>query len=214
MQYILFRSEPRKTPFAPEWEYVLAEQTLKKINFKSLSKYLLNKEKQIIKNSSVTNDGYTGLGKKSVTARFNSFNLFLFKNKEVNKIKQAIIKAHEMFLNNFKIKPPNELWIQSWFNVMRKGEKIKLHIHGTNSDTYLSGNLMVQCQDTKTIYVNPQNQINEPIKHESKNEVGKLTLFQTCIPHCTDKQTNTKERISIAFDLSPHQVNKNYIKIK
>ena len=56
MQYILFRSEPRKTPFAPEWEYVLAEQTLKKINFKSLSKYLLNKEKQIIKNSSVTND--------------------------------------------------------------------------------------------------------------------------------------------------------------
>ena len=37
---------------------------------------------------------------------------------------------------------------------------------------------MVQCQDTKTIYVNPQNQINEPIKHESNNEVGKLTLFQ------------------------------------
>ena len=214
MQYILFRSEPRKTPFAPEWEYVLAEQTLKKINFKSLSKYLLNKEKQIIKNSSVTNDGYTGLGKKSVTARFNSFNLFLFKNKEVHKIKQAIIKAHEMFLNNYKIKIPKELWIQSWFNVMRKGERIKLHIHGTSPNTYLSGNLMVQCQDTKTIYVNPQNQINEPIKHESKNEVGKLTLFQTCIPHCTDKQTNTKERISIAFDLSPHQVNKNYLMIK
>ena len=183
MQYILFRSEPRKTPFAPEWEYVLAEQTLKKINFKSLSKYLLNKEKQIIKNSSVTNDGYTGLGKKSVTARFNSFKLFLFKNKEVHKIKQAIIKAHEMFLNNYKIKIPKELWIQSWFNVMRKGERIKLHIHGTSPNTYLSGNLMVQCQDTKTIYVNPQNQINEPIKHESKNEVGKLTLFQTCLPH-------------------------------
>lgn len=214
MQFILFKSEPRKTPFAPEWEYTLAEQVLKKVNFKSLSRYLLKKEKQIIKSTSVINDGYTGLGKKSVTARFNSFNVFTFKNKEIDKIKKEIIKAHEMFLNNYKIKIPKELWIQSWFNVMRKGEKIKLHIHGTSPNTYLSGNLMVQCQDTKTIYVNPQNQINEPIKHESNNEVGKLTLFQTCIPHCTDKQTNAQERISIAFDLSPDQVNKNYIKIK
>jgi len=197
MQFILFKSEPRKTPFAPEWEYTLAEQVLKKVNFKSLSRYLLKKEKQIIKSTSVINDGYTGLGKKSVTARFNSFNVFTFKNKEI-----------------YKIKIPKELWIQSWFNVMRKGEKIKLHIHGTSPNTYLSGNLMVQCQDTKTIYVNPQNQINEPIKHEGNNEVGKLTLFQTCIPHCTDKQTNAQERISIAFDLSPDQVNKNYIKIK
>ena len=36
MQFILFKSEPRKTPFAPEWEYTLAEQVLKKINFKIL----------------------------------------------------------------------------------------------------------------------------------------------------------------------------------
>ena len=214
MQFILFKSEPRETPFAPEWEYTLAEQVLKEINFKSLSRYLLKKEKQIIKSTSVINDGYTGLGKKSVTARFNSFNIFTFKNKEINKIKQAVIKAHEMFLKYYKIKIPKELWIQSWFNVMRKGEKIKLHIHGTSPDTYLSGNLMVQCQDTKTIYVNPQNQINEPIKYESLNEVGKLTLFQTCIPHCTDKQIDTQERISVAFDLSTYQVNKNYIKIK
>ena len=45
------------------------------------------------------------------------------------------------------------------------------------------------------------NQINDPETYKSKNEVGKITLFQNCIPHYTDIHQDEKERITIAFDL-------------
>mgnify|MGYP003153564127 CR=1 FL=1 len=64
----------------------------------------------------------------------------------------------------------------------------------------------MQVQDTSTWYINPVNQLNDPELYESKNEVGKITLFQTCLPHYTDKQVSNTPRITIAFDLV---VNKN-----
>jgi len=212
-KFIIFKSEKAQNPFAPEWEYIITEQTVNKINYKDLSKFLLKLEKELIKKIKPSNDGYTGLGNKSITSRYKYFNLLNFKNKELTKLKKYIIEAHNNLLNNYKIPLPKNLWIQCWFNVLRKGEKINPHIHGTSPDSYLGGHLMVQCQETKTVYINPQNQINEPIVYNSNNEEGKLTLFQTCIPHYTDEQVNKKERISIAFDLSLKQNNNNFIKL-
>ena len=73
---------------------------------------------------------------------------------------------------------------------------------------------MVQCSNTSTIYINPVNQINDPEEYISINEVGKITLFQNCIPHYTTKHEDDTERISIAFDLFVHDDNgnKNFIR--
>lgn len=218
MRLINFKSKPKLTPFAPEWNYFMFETNINNIDFKKFAKYLLKKEKEIlnlpctIKEDKIS-DGYTGLGKDSVSSRYDKYNIFFWKNKEVDILKNNILEFHNKFLEILKINPPKELYIQSWVNIMRKGEQIKPHIHNTESDTYLGGHICIQCKDTSTIYINPVNQLNDPETYVSKNEVGKLTLFQSCLPHYTDIHKTNEERVTIAFDLFLNKKCDNYLKI-
>jgi hypothetical protein len=213
-QFVTFKSEEAETPFAPQWEYIITEQIINKMNYKTLTSFLLKKEKELTKKYKASGDGFTGLGKNSITSRYKHYNLFSYNNTDLKNLKKFILEAHDKLLKTYNIPLPKELWIQCWFNVMRKGEEIKPHLHGTASDSYLGGHFMVQCDDTRTIFINPQNQINDPMTYSSLNKKGKLTIFQTCIPHYTDKQTNKKERISIAFDLSLKKTSENFIRIR
>jgi hypothetical protein len=214
---INIKSSQKNNFFAPEWNYYIMEDIIKGVNFNLLSKFLLKKEKEILKiknnfKEKIT-DGYTGLGNNSITSRYSLYNVFNFKNKEIKKIKELILKTHKKFIKYLNIEITKNLWIQCWFNVMRKGESIKAHLHGTNPDTYLGGHICVEVQDTSTNYINPVNQINDPEIYYSKNEIGKITLFQNCIPHFTDIHNSDKERITIAFDLSIVKKNNNFIKL-
>lgn len=213
-----FKSLPKKNYFAPEWDYYIIENIIKKVNFKSLSKFLLKKEKELLKITkpilkASTVDGYTGLGENSITSRYASFNVFNFKNKELYKISKEIINIHKILLNFLKIETPKNLWIQCWFNVMRKGEFIKPHIHSFDPSTYLGGHICVQVQNTHTKYINPINQLNDQEIYTSENEVGKITLFQNNIPHFTNIHNCNKERITIAFDLALEKKENNYIQL-
>jgi hypothetical protein len=218
MKIINFKSNPKNNFFAPDWNYFIAEELIKNVDFKKLSNYFLNKRKELLKlNNTIKenkiSDGYTGLGKDSTTARFNKYNVFSFKNKDIDKLKKNILKSYEKFLKCFNLSLPNKLYIQSWVNIMNKNEKINKHIHDTSPDCYLGGHVCVQVSDTSTYYINPINQINDPEIYQSKNQVGKITLFQNNIPHFTDEHKNDKERITIAFDLSLVKHSENYIKI-
>lgn len=215
---INLKSKPKNNFFAPEWNYYLFESTINKVNFTNLTKYILKKEPEIlnlpytIKNGKVT-DGYTGLGKNSTTIRFNQYNVFLWENENIIILKNIIIDFHNNILKYFKQPPTKDLYIQSWVNIMRKGEQIKPHIHEVSPDTYLGGHICVQCKNTSTNYINPINQINDPEIYSSVNEVGKITLFQNNIPHFTDVNNSNDERITIAFDLNTKKIDNNYLKI-
>ena len=76
--FLAFKSAPKNNPFAPEWHYIFVEQATNNINIKSLIVFLLKKEKEILKLKS-GNDGFTGLGKKSITSKHDNYNLFNFK---------------------------------------------------------------------------------------------------------------------------------------
>ena len=215
---IKFLSEPKRTPFAPEWLYFLGETFILNIDFKKIEKFLLKKEKEILKLPQTTRDnksidGYTGLGPNSTTARFDQYNILSFNNSEIKKLKKAIIEMHNKFLQDLKIEKPKSLFAQCWVNIMRKGQQIKLHIHGTSPDCYLGGHICIKCNNTATHYINPQNQINEPSTFRSPNKVGKITLFQNCIPHYTDIHISDEERITIAFDLNIINLTKNQIQL-
>jgi hypothetical protein len=201
---INFKNTIKNNFFAPEWSYWVMEDIVKGINFKKLSKYLLKKEKELLKitklSKKISVDGYTGLGPNSITSRYENFNLLKFNNEEIKKIKKAILNVYKYFLCNLKIDLPKNLWIQCWFNVMRKGEKINVHIHSSDMDSYLSGHLCVKVKNTSTKYIISQNQINDPEIYSSKNKVGKITIFQNCMPHFTDIHNSEEERITIAFD--------------
>jgi len=44
MKIINFKSKPKNNYFAPEWNYFLAEDFIKDINFNDLTKFLLSKK--------------------------------------------------------------------------------------------------------------------------------------------------------------------------
>jgi hypothetical protein len=206
-----FKSKPKNNLFAPEWNNFMVETILSNINIKQLSSFLKKKEKEILKLKK-TSDGFTGL-KNHTTNRHGSYNLFNFKNKEINKLKQEIIKLHNNFLEKLNIKPVQSLYIKGWYNIMRKNEHIKPHAHSWDPDTYLGGHFCTSCTNTSTYYINTINQLNKPDIYKSKNIPGKLTLFQNFIPHYTDKHKGEDERITIAFDLYLIQHKPSNIKI-
>ena len=211
-----FRSRPKQTFFAPEWDCYLMEGHIKNVNWKSFAKYILEKEsfiKQLPIRSSGVLDGYTGLGKDSTTAHFSQYNVLEWDHPAVPLIRNAIIELHERFLDYFKQKYPPALWAQCWVNVVRKGQHIAAHLHTTAPDAYLGGQITVKTQDTSTCYINPVNQINEPEEIKSPNKVGKLTLFQNYMPHYTTPYNGEEQRITLAMDLSLAQNKNNFIKL-
>ena len=224
MNIIQFKSNDKATPFAPEWDYYIGETNLndldgERLDWKVITDYLLEKEKEILnlpKTDKDISDGHTGLGDNSVTSRHGSFNLFdnsKFKNAELEKLKGAILNRYTEFLNKLNIQKPKNLYVQCWYNVMRKGQKIEKHIHSADENSYLGCHVCVQSDNTSTYYINAINQINDPLAHRSKNEEGKITFFSGCLPHYTDTHMSDEERITIAMDLSliPED---NFIKIK
>jgi hypothetical protein len=162
-------------------------------------KHQITNTKPTITKNSNTVDGYTGLGNNSLTSRFNHFNVLKWSEDLVSPIRGAIKYCYLEFLQKLNVER-KKCWVQCWANVMRKGEQIKPHLHSVEPYSYIGGHISVTYNNTSTFYINPVNQINEPEIYESKNEVGKLTIFPNCIPHYTSKNESDSERITIAFD--------------
>ena len=117
---------------------------------------------------------------------------------EIAKLSDAILDFHDKFLGELQVVSefyPKELWIQCWANVLRKGEKIGIHMHSVDPDTYLGGFVCVQADtgetSTQTHYVCPANQLDDYNTIDIDNIVGEMTLFQNCIPHYSDTVSYT-----------------------
>ena len=184
------------------------------IDCEALSNLILKKEPEIIKKYPPTGfngeytDGQTQLGSNSLTSRFYHFNVLSWDGTDL--VKKTIRSGYEAYTG--LIDTP--IYVKCWANVMRKGDQIKPHLHDIGPTCYLGGHICVQCDDTSTHYINPINQINDPMTYESKNDVGKVSIFPNNIPHYTDIQKSDKERITIAFDLMIENPNKdNYIRL-
>ena len=213
MKVINFKNHPKRNFFAPEWNYFIAEKLIKDIDFNKFTAFLLHKRTEILNlpEDDNTKAAHTGLV-NSTTSRWRKYNVLNWDDVNINLFKNNIIIAHNEFLQILKLTIPNEIYIQCWLNVMNKGEKINTHIHSFHENTYLGGHLCVQVKNTCTHYMTSINQINNPELYSSENEVGKLTLFNNCIPHFTDIHNDEKERITIAFDLSLEKAD-NYIRL-
>lgn len=196
MNILNFVNDPPKTIFAPRWNYVIFEGDISKmIKLSSLKTAILNNEKNIVNQYSFTSDWGTGLGEHSMTSRSDSYNLLNWP--ESNQLKTAIRFMHDQFITSLGHTPDENLYIQCWANVMRKGEQIQQHQHWKSPYTYLGGHVCIQQSNTRTNYVNPFT--NEP--YASENVPGKLTLFPNWVEHYTDTHHGDDERITIAFDI-------------
>ena len=216
MEYVVFKSKPRQTPFAPEWNYFVCHANLENIDFDKIAKIILIKEKEILKTTKSISESafYTELGANSLTSRSGLYNVFDWvEEPEIVKLKQAIFDKYTLMMQELKLYQP-KTWIQCWANVLRKDQEIKMHLHSVHEWSYLSGHVTIQCADTSTVYVNPINPINDPEIYDAKNKSGNLSFFFSNMPHYTTKHKSDEERITIAFDLQinePESKNKNII---
>jgi len=203
-----FKNSDKLTHFAPEWEYIIIDAFMNNVDCKRLSKFLLDKEKEILNipiENNLISDGETGLGYNSTTSRHKVYNVLNFKDKEISKIEENIKAIHELYLKQLNINLPKELYVQCWVNIMRKNQQIKEHTHGTNSESYLGGHITIQSEKTFTHYINTNLSKNvDPLyDFPIANKIGNITLFKQIMPHYTDTHLGNSERITIAFDLSP-----------
>lgn len=209
MKIIKFESQLPITPFAPKWNWIMAEDSSFN-NYEKIERIkniILKKEQEIINNTTeqyenynIEFDGNTGLGKNSLTSRFPFFNVFSWNEPEIKYLEHFIQKKYLEFLDLINVQR-RKVWIQCWANVLRKNDEIKKHIHSSHNMTWLGGHFIISCENTSTFYENPMQVAEYSQIYESKNAVGKLTFFQSNLPHYTNKHLSKIERISIAFDI-------------
>tara|TARA_X000000368_G_C22840378_1_gene627366 strand:- start:40 stop:696 length:657 start_codon:yes stop_codon:yes gene_type:complete len=193
-----FKNESPQTPYAPVWDFVIADKETD-LDVDELGYIILSKEKEIIEEyPEVNTDGYTGLGKDSLTARFNYFNVLKWDYPVVKDLHNEIRIFHDQYVSNTTDgKFDAEFKIRCWANVMRKGQKIDKHCHATHPHSYLSGHFTVACNDTSTIYFHPYS----PEPYPLKNSPNSMTLFPTWMSHKTDSHEVDIPRITVAFDI-------------
>ena len=201
---IRFVSEPPETVFAPVWDYSIAIKSTN-INTEDLAKIILEKEKEIKEKYPNDwenyDDGDTGLGADSLTARFKHFNVLKWQEIPIVELHQEIRVFHDEYFAQVIGSEPPPLKVRCWANVMRKGQQIKKHAHATHPHTYLGGHFCVTADNTSTAYMHPYN-------HEDylvENKPGELTLFPNYLSHYTTVHESDTPRISIAFDLVTYE---------
>tara|TARA_B100000073_G_scaffold295418_1_gene259738 strand:- start:67 stop:720 length:654 start_codon:yes stop_codon:yes gene_type:complete len=190
MKLFYLKSNLPKTDLAPNYKYVILESQLKDTNLILLKDEILNREKQITD------------GKDISLSRYRFFNNEFWHRPIIksleNEIKEYVLK----YLNYQLLEVPNDLYISAWVNVMRKEQKIDIHQHDHTEHSFISGNICVTTQNTKTHYINPYNYFTlEKQAHHSDNLPGKVTIFPSTLPHYTDQYEGDKERITMAFDI-------------
>ena len=218
MKFKRFCSKPPVSPYAPDWDFRIGTSLCEDIDTNSLFKFLLSKEKEVKKLptsvdiNGMLSDGNTGLGLRSTTAKFQSYNIFSWNHPEIKKLKSNIAKNIILYNDECGNETP-ELWIQCWYNVLRFGQSIKPHPHSLEPTSYLSGHFNVQVNDTSTVYMTPVNQLNKRAEIDIKNIPGELTLFPSYIFHYTTPHYSFRPRVTIAFDIQFINYSDNQIRL-
>ena len=158
INYVHFLNEKLRSPFAPTWDYFIAEKLLSNIQCTRLKNYLLSKQQEVFAIKNNLDDCGTGLGNETTTARSGSYNIFTWDQPDINILKKEIASMCNNYHERVTGKKISKFGLAGWMNIMKKGDRIELHNHGFWNDSYLSGNFTVSCDNTKTVYNNPFSQ--------------------------------------------------------
>lgn len=191
-----------QTEYAPAWNISIGvSQWIDSDKVDTIRKWLIANENRIKAMYPPLNDGGTGLGDNSVTSRFGRYNLFDFANElpELNELLTFFRLAWLEFVAK-DYTSHHELNIVCWFNIVRKEQKIREHLHGAIPTGYLSGNMHLDNYPTVTNYRSPFT----PTEYTPIDNVkGGITIFPSYVPHNTSvyEPEDDAPRLSIAFDL-------------
>jgi hypothetical protein len=140
--------------------------------------------------------------KNWMTARLEYYNFLDFDYPQIRALEDTIAQAYHQYMTALGMSV-TKIYCHAWVNIIRKGEQITSHNHADAhtkipaSYSYLSGNLCIQAENTKTCYESPYN--ND--KYHLMNREGEMTLFPSFIYHHTTINESDEPRYSIAFDI-------------
>tara|TARA_B100000470_G_scaffold136970_1_gene106141 strand:+ start:56 stop:682 length:627 start_codon:yes stop_codon:yes gene_type:complete len=178
--------------YNPIYEYEVYEG---KINVEGLADKILELEQTILKDRNVLAEkAWKQLLDKSRTNQFTQFNLLQLDQTKF--LKEEIKREAYKYLRNDCV-----LYGRAWANVLRNGEAFPPHAHCVGLQSYISGNIAVQTNETSTYYLTP---FYREI-YESKNEDGNIALFPSWLEHYTDQAKPGQERITLGVDLIPFE---------
>lgn len=158
-------------------------------------------ERRLVKHTEPRSDGSTMLGDHHLTARFQNWNVFYVDHPAVEVLWQFVKEGYERFMSLHNTSLPVPLSIQSWANVLRKGDDIGSHAHASEpSEAVASTNFCVTADEsTATVYDLP----GYPNRTAAfTNQPGQLIVFPPWVPHHTTPfKKDDSTRITIASDI-------------
>ena len=191
-----FKSSHPMTPYAPSYDYLLTQSVWDEPDKVDIIRnFLLSKEKEILKLDYNNNAG-TGLDSSSVSTRHGNYNVFDFVD-ECPELQDLLEFIKECYWNYIEQDNTQDfaLKINSWFNVLYKGQKMTYHNHNPRQSAYLSGNIHLDDYHTKTNYSYMIDRLSVD------NIKGGVVLFPSVVFHGTDVYNGEKPRVSIACEL-------------
>ena len=200
MSLIRIKSFHPLTEFSPSWNIpIWLTQWSEPEKVDTVRKTLEDDEENILKEFDYAKSGGTGLGPDDVTTRFGKYNIFSrYKDiPEVNGLLKFLQYSYLQYVTTQQVEL-KELKIVCWANVMKQGQKMESHAHGSQPDSYLSGNMHLDDYQSKTTYHSPYDVLS---KISLPNQKGGNTLFPSYCPHFTDEHDEAKKRVSLAYDL-------------
>jgi hypothetical protein len=178
INYIHFVNEKLQSPFAPTWNYFIAEKLLSNIQCTRLKNYLLSKQQEVFAIKNNLDDCGTGLGNETTTARSGSYNIFTWDQPDINILKKEIASMCNNYHERVTGKKILKFGLAGWMN--------------NPFSQYTKENVLVKMVEDG---------VDDPSYYPSKNIDGKLTLFPSYIPHFTTEHKSDSNRITLAFDL-------------
>lgn len=204
MKLLQFSNAPGLSPFAPIWNCTHAEAVIEGVDYKSLAQWLVERESEIhaasLVRDTVKVSAFNGNGPNSLSSNYSSFNPLSQNHPQAQILRQLIFDQYCKFMVITGVKR-RRTWLHAWANIHHRYESIPAHVHNAGPYSFLSGHITLHCARTSTVYLDPMNALNQVIIHDSTNEVGKLSIFQQCIPHYTTPHAGDEPRVTLAFDL-------------
>lgn len=212
MALIHFNCESQKTKFAPVLKMPLYVGEFTSDRFISnLQEQCLQFEKQIMSEELVSEVPLNLKDPYPWTRHWKQHNIFwdcsalgsehlerFPMSPELEKLFHVVRKNYLLYLKEMNY-PRVKVFINGWFNVLRKGQWISLHHHTSDGYSYVSGTYYLTSNPTSLALINP---IRVDQKEVFSTVKGRLIMFPSYVPHESTVYDGDDMRISVAFDIT------------
>lgn len=198
MSIVRIKSYHPLTEFAPSWNIPLwLTNWTDHEHVDSIKTWIIENEKNILEKYEYTNTGGTGLTEDHITTRFGQYNLLSQDMKSFDELLTFLRYSYIEYVQNAQLEL-KDLQIVCWANILKQGEFMSPHSHGSQPDSYLSGNIHLDDYSTSTFYrssYDPESKLGLP------NKKGGCIMFPSSTQHYTGEHDSDTPRVSVAFDL-------------